>query len=233
MPLSLDQLPLESTAKEAAELIASMSEALSIHQSPPSLRTLRLWRSKGWLSKAGRRLTRRNLLEALGIMRLCADGYATGVAAQRCADLDNERLITLLEPPQAGNSNSQQEYARVTLELLAQGIIEQHHSVRRGNIVGEVRQEVGEVEGTPKALRQAMARLGRLYLEDGQEDMAASVHGTIVHCMTPLYRWAPKPVHSLEGWSDLVLVDPEYRVPSEDCETIVEQGAREQTRRPD
>ena len=219
----LDQLPRESTAKEAVDLIASFAEALSIHQSPPSLRTLRLWRSKGWLSKTGRRLNRRNLLEALSILRLCADGYSTGVAAQRCVSLDDERLTALVLPLESIASNTREDYAKATLDLLAQGVIEQHHRVRRGSIVGVVRHgEVG-VEATPEALRQAMARLGRLYFEDGVEDRAASVHGLIELCMTPLCRWAPRSVHSLTGCSDLVLVDPDYRVPSEECETIAEQ----------
>ncbi len=221
---TLDQLPPESTAKEAVEIITSLAGTLAIDQSPPSLRTLRLWRAKGWLSKSGRRLNRRNLLEALGILRLCADGYSTGAAAQRCINLDDERLASLILPPEAIDSSTRREYAKVTLDLLARGVIEQHHRVRRGSIVGVVRHgEVG-AEATPVALRQAMARLGRLYFEDGLEDRAASVHGLIELCMTPLCRWAPRSIHSLTGCSDLVLVDPYYQVPSEECEAIAEQA---------
>ena len=150
------------------------------------------------------------------------------MAAERCAGLDDQRLITLLAPPQTSDANRQQDYAKVTLDLLAQGVTAQHHLVRRGGIVGVARQGMEGVEDTPVALRQAMARLGRLYFEDGQEDVAASVHGLIERCMKPLHKWAPRSVQSLEGCSDIVLVDPYYRVPSEDCEAIVEQasGAR-------
>ena len=163
-------------------------------------------------------------MEALGILRLCADGYSTGIAADRCASLSEERLAALALASEGEDTVSQSDYARVTLDLLSQGIIEQYHRVSRGGIVGVVGRGVGGDEDTPTALHQAMTRLGRLYFEDGQEDRTASVHGLIKDCMTPLYSWAPRSVHSLQGCSDLVLVDPDYRVPSEDCETIVEQA---------
>jgi hypothetical protein len=68
--LTLEALPESSTAEEAVELLPSLAFQLAIAGEPPSLRTLRLWRSRKMLSRAGRRLTRKNLLEALGIMRL-------------------------------------------------------------------------------------------------------------------------------------------------------------------
>ncbi len=220
----LNHLPSTSTAKEAVELIESFSKALSIEQSSPSLRTLRLWRTKGWLSKGSHRFTRRNLLEALGIMSLCADGIATGAAAQKVAKLDDNALEALVLAQTNMATTKSRDFAEVTLTLLAQGVVRQHHRIRRGSIVGLVRPEQNPNESTPLALRQAMARLGRLYFEDGQEDRAASVHQLLVHCMEPLAHWAPSILCSLPETSDLVLIDPDYRVPSEDCEAIVEQA---------
>ena len=224
MTATINQLPSESTAKEAVQLIASLSEDLSIRHSPPSLRTLRLWRTKGWLSKRSRQLTRRNLLEALGIMRLCADGIAAGAAAQRCAGLDDERLTALVLPQENNAESKSMDFAKVTLELLALGVIEQHHRVRRGCITGLVKFGQLEAESTPVTLRQAMARLGRLYFEEGQEDRAASIHELLGLCMAPLSHWAPSALCSLPELAGLVLIDPDYRVPSEDCESIMEQA---------
>lgn len=224
MTSTISELPSELTAKEAVQLIASLSDTLSIRHSPPSLRTLRLWRTKGWLSKRSHLLTRRNLLEALGIMRLCADGITTGVAAQRCAGLDDERLAALVLPQENNETSKSREFARVTLELLAQGVIEQHRRVREGRTIGIVRLGQGGAESTPIALRQAMARLGRLYFEDGREDRAASVHELLRQCMSPLSHWAPSALHFLPGLTGSVLIDPDYRVPSEDCEAIGEQA---------
>ena len=224
MASTISELPSELTAKEAVELVASLSEALSIRHSPPSLRTLRLWRTNGWLSKRSHRLTRRNVLEALGIMRLCADGITTRVAAQRCTGLDDERLTALVLPQESNERSKSGEFAMVTLELLAQGVTEQHHSVRRGSITGLVKPGHVEAESIPIAMRQAMARLGRLYFEEGREDRAASIHELLRQCTTPLSHWAPGALHSLPGLGEIVLIDPDYRVPSEDCEAIVEDA---------
>src|SRR5207253_7380272 len=76
----------------------------------------------------------------------------------------------------------------------------------------------------PIALQQAMARLGRLSFESGCEDENASIHMLITRCTAPLSTWAPKPLDTLPEYADAVLVDPAYRVPSEDCETIAQQA---------
>ena len=220
----LSALPSDVQAQEAADLVASWSEYLTIGGRPPSVRTLRLWRSKGWLRKDGRRLTQRNLLEALGIMRLAADGVATGTAAQRCASLDDERLTALILNQSETPAIETNDFAKVTLDLLALGIAEQYRQVERGEIVGFVKHGRREVERPPIALRQAMARLGRLYFEDGAEDRAASVHLLLEHCMTPLSCWAPSAIIGLPESGGLILIDPEYRVPSEDCTAILAEA---------
>lgn len=117
-----------------------------------------------------------------------------------------------------------QRFAKVTLALLAQGVAQQYHLVRKGSIVGLIKQGQKPVEGPPIALRQAMAQLGRLYFEEGQEDRAASIHELLTHCMTPLAHWAPSAIHTLPQASNVVLIDPDYLVPSEDCEAIIEQA---------
>ena len=220
----LSTLPNDVQAQEAAELVAYWAEYLSIEGHPPSVRTLRLWRSKGWLRKDGRRLTRRNLLEVLGIMRLADDGVATGTAAQRCSSLDDERLTALIVNESETPAIETSDFAKVTLDLLAQGVADQYHQVERGEITGFVKHRRLQVENPPIALRQAMARLGRLYLEDGAEDRAASVHLLLEHCMTPLSCWAPSAMIALPGSEGLVLIDPEYRVPSEDCAAILAEA---------
>ena len=224
MDLNLGQLPSEATAQEAVDLVAALSHQLSIELTPPSLRTLRLWRSKGWLCRVGRRFTRRNVLEALGIMRLAANGLAAGAAAQKCSVLDDDQLAALLLTDEDASSDGSKDYAKVTLDLLALGVTEQYRQVRREGIVGLVKHAGPQDETPPIALRQAMARLGRLYFEDGLEDKAASIHRLLQHCTTPLSNWAPSALLSLPSAADLVLIDQDYRVPSEDCEAIVERA---------
>ena len=116
------------------------------------------------------------------------------------------------------------QFAKVTLDLLAQGVVQQYRQVKRGEIAGFVNHGHPQVNSPPITLRQAMARLGRLYFEDGVEDQAASVHRLLEQCMTPIACWAPSAIIALPEAHDLVLIDPEYRVPSDDCAAIVEDA---------
>lgn len=215
-------LPNSCTAEEAVEIVGEVTARLLIVGDPPSLRTLRLWRAKQLLSPGGRRFTRRNLLEVLGIMRLRSDGLTVGAAAERCKALDEDRLELLLTASQVKSTASQSTFAQVTLQLLAKGLLEQYRLVARGAIVGHSDTWRTGIENSPTSLRQASARLGRLYFEEGREDQAASLHALLQLCMKPLQHWAPHALSNLPEANDAVLIDPDYRVPSEDCEAIAQ-----------
>jgi hypothetical protein len=221
--LTLDALPESCTAEEAVELLPSLAERLAIAGEPPSLHTLRLWRSRKMLSRAGRRLTRKNLLEALGVMRLRSDGLTAAAAAEKCIALSEERLWQFLTAQPDILASSTNAIAYDTLALLAKGILEQYQRVRHGAIVGHTDNPRTGVRNTPLALWQARARLGRLYFEEGREDQAASFHALFGYCTKPLRDWAPRAVWSLPEAADAVLIDADYRVPSEDCEVIAQQ----------
>lgn len=103
------------------------------------------------------------------------------------------------------------------LRFLAKCIIVQYQLVKKGDIVGNL----DPSKNMP--LQQAMAHLGRLYLTEGKEDQAASVHHLLQLCMQPLAQWAPQVIASLEPYREAILIDPDYCVPSEDCEAIAEE----------
>lgn len=103
------------------------------------------------------------------------------------------------------------------LRFLAKSIITQYQSIKSGSIVGDLDQS------RHMPLQQAMAHLGRLYFIEGREDQAASVHHLLYLCMQPLAKWAPQAITSLEAYREAILIDPDYRVPSEDCEAIAEE----------
>jgi hypothetical protein len=222
--LTLSDLPESCPADEAVQLIGSLAGQLGIAGDAPSLRTLRLWRAKRLLSKGGRRFTRKNLLEVIGILRLRADGMTTGAAAERCLALDEERLLLFLSAQVEPSIPSTHDYAQVTLHLLAKGILEQYHLVTAGAIVGHTYEHRTGIANTPTSLRQASARLGRLYFEEGCEDRASSLHRLLSQCMTPLRQWSPRVISCIPDAGDAVLIDPDYRVPSEDCEIIAQQA---------
>lgn len=221
---TLSDLPESCTAEEAVRVISTAAGRLAIVDEAPSLRTLRLWKSKRLLSQGGRQFTRKNLLEALGVMRMRSEGMTTTAAAEKCAALDEERLLLFLLQPEATPQSATRAFALVTLQLLAKGILEQYRRVTRGAIVGHTDDRRTGIENTPISLRQASGRLGRLYFEEGREDQVASLHALLLLSTTKLRDWAPRAIWSLPDAADAVLIDPDYRVPSEDCEAIAQQA---------
>lgn len=205
------------------DILADLARDLGLTE-PPSLRTLRLWRTKRLLTPSDRRVSRKNLLEVLGILQLRAAGLTMTTAAQRCREADEAQLLVLLERPQIAVADKRGDYAQDTLTLLARGIVEQFRLVsQHGAIVGHVGGTPTGHTSTPISFRQAAARLGRLFFEEGREDLAASYHLLLVQCQKPLRDWAPAALWALPSVADTILVDPAYRVPSEECEALSQQ----------
>jgi hypothetical protein len=227
--LDLNQIPDQCDTEKAASTIAALAPMLGIGGDLPDVRTLRLWRTKRLMTIDGRHFTRRNLLEVLTWRKLQQrDGLSQQAAAQRARSLDETRLLLLLQdtgnlpPPSTGPD------PLITLQLLAGGIVTLYSRVGKGAIVGHTDQHVTSIENTPVTLRQAMARLGHHYFAEGREDQASSVHQLLNMGKRPLKEWAPQALATLEEYSGVVLVDPDYLdapVPSEECETIAEAAA--------
>jgi hypothetical protein len=220
----LDTLPDTCTAEEAATLVASLAEKLGLRNDPPDLRTLRLWRAKKQMTIGGRRFSRRNILEVLAILKMRQDGLTLQNAAERVMALDEDRLRLILMdfvPAPITQANIE---PLITLQRLARGILEQYRLVTKGAVVGHLESRRTGFDNTPLNLRQAMARLGRDYFVENRDDAAASVHQLLRLCTTPLRAWAPRVLAELDKYADVVLIDPNYRVPHEDCELIAEEA---------
>jgi hypothetical protein len=102
--------------------------------------------------------------------------------------------------------------------LLAHGILQQYSRCKNGEVVGRSGNGAPGT-GIPLPLRQAQGQLARLALEEGSFDTFSSVHQLLANCQQPLRKWAPSAVATLPTLADLVLIDPDYRVPTEECET--------------
>ena len=209
-------IPDHLAAAEARSLISSIVDELSLNVAVPSLRTLRQWRQSGTLTHDGAKFSRRNVLEAITILLLRQKGFTVVAAANQCASLDESGLTDLV----IGSDYSEPtlrapEFEEVTLQLLAKGIIAQYQQVRDGAIVGT---------DPPVALKQAMARLSRLYLEEGVEDLSSGVHPLLIRCTTPLSEWVPMGITKMPGVEKTVLIDPDYLVPTEECQDIVAEA---------
>ena len=134
---ALDDLPDGCTAEEAVGLLAAAAVDLGIPGEPPTVRTLRLWRSKRLLTSGSRRVSRRNLLEALAITRLTGEGVTTSAAAERCRSLGESDLIRLLSVHGRPDLLQSPAEAQITLQRLAQGLLAEFRLVaERGAVVG-------------------------------------------------------------------------------------------------
>lgn len=221
---TLDSLPELCTADEAVTCIAALLPALGIDQQCPDIRTLRLWRTKKSMTIESRYFTRRNLLEVLHLLNLRQDGLAHQNAVKRTLAMDEGQLKEALIRQNESSDLHTDAEAVVTLQLLTKGILEQYRRVVEGAVVGHTDHKATRIVNTPVSLHQAMAHLGRLYFHEGSEDRAASIHQLLRLCMEPLVNWAPKAIGGIERYRDAVLIDPIYRVPNEDCETIAQEA---------
>ncbi|MDL2344635.1 hypothetical protein QOL99_10790 [Deinococcus sp. MIMF12] len=114
-------------------------------------------------------------------------------------------------------------YALDTLRLLAAGLVRQHNNSRRGAIL-DARDEQGRTV-TPVLLLRAQARISRLQIASGQVAVADSLHRLVADACKPLKDWAPATLLSeVTGMDDLVLIDPEYRIPTPECIDLAQEG---------
>lgn len=221
---TLTSVPDIMTADEAAKQISLLAPTFGINSNLPDVRTLRLWRSQKQLTVSGRRFIRRNVLEALVVLKLRQDGLTHQNAVQRTLVLDEERLsLILADVPRVPSAESHVE-PLITLRLLAMGVLEQYSLSRDGAVVGHTEPDNTGRKNMPTRLHQAMTRLSRHYFEDEREDIASSVHQLLDLSTHPLAEWAPHAIADLEHYRGAVLIDPVYRVPSEDCEIIAEEA---------
>lgn len=199
----------------------------------PSLRTIRLWRTKGLVSPAGGRVfTGRQVLEAVAIPILQARGWSLAAIGELLPRLGNATLAKRLSgglkldaDEGVGAATSAQPRAAnpadVSAVLLAQGALKLYDRVLPGREI--VRQD----DALPPELHQAMCLIGRLYIEEGQSDRAGCVHDLLDRARLPLANWDLKAFRSDSfTFRDAVLIDPDLRVPTQDALAVAMSGGR-------
>ena len=86
------------TASELGQLLVALVPALGLGGEPPTERTLRYWRTDGFLSRSERRFTEREALEALNIHALQQQGLKLGAIHAQVRSCTLEELRKRLEP---------------------------------------------------------------------------------------------------------------------------------------
>lgn len=218
----------------AEELLKEVERALARDfptLAAPSVRTIRLWRSKGVLSNSGARgFTGRELLEAVAIPILQARGWSLAAIGDLLPRLSSAAIASRLsgglesdwgERPNDSMSRHTRaaNLVEVSAVLLAQGALKLYDRVLPGREI--VRQD----DTLPPELHQAMCLIGRLYIEEGKPDRAGCVHDLLDRARLPFANW------DLEAFGresfrfrDALLVDPDLRVPTQDALAVATSG---------
>lgn len=217
------------SAEELAGLLRESLPALGLSVEPPSVRTIRYWRSIGVIGRSeGRKFGEREVLEALSTLVLRSRGLGLAEAGATLKQYETEGLRKLLtsvrvvpqgeQPSESSRSDVRAlERAWTAAVLLAQGVVKQYGLVGPENEV--VRQD-GTVSGE---MQDAMCLLGRLYIEQGAEDNAACLHDVLDRCRFPLddERWSIDVFRSTSfACSGARLIEYDLRVPTPECYEI-------------
>lgn len=218
------------TADDLAAEVARVARELGLSIQVPSVRTIRLWRTKRLLGRdAGRRFERRQLLEALAAAVLFDRGWSTTAIVDRfagCSEADLEQTLGEAvstassgaggPPPRESNRRATNDTAEEAAILLAQGILLQYRRLLTG------REIVRQSDDVPAELQSAMCYLGRLYIEQGDEDRAACIHDVLERARYPLgsSEWGLAPFGQGFRFSSALLIDPLLKVPTSDCAAI-------------
>lgn len=159
------------------------------------------------------------------------DEVAAWIQGQDCGSiLEKIESAVRLAASHEGNAINAAERADdllqracLNIRLLAAGIVGQYQSVRRG-------MPVIQNNTLDPMLSRAMMGLASLYLLEGQEDVAGSVHELLTRCALPLH----DPAWGLDIFSSVAfpyhtlrLIDPDARLPTLDCIELASQTRSE------
>lgn len=184
----------------------------------PGERVIRDWRTEEALSRTGRKFSGRNILEMLYIKQLRDRHVSLPIIREALQSLSDEALYENLQNGQSltltGERSGDAERA---VRVLAYGISKQFDLVNEGKIVGDFRHY-------PVELRQAQSLLSKMAFLSGEEDRYSSLHLLLEQCTRPIHEWAPKPLREHPEFRNMVLIEAEERVPSDDVALLLEEG---------
>jgi DNA-binding transcriptional MerR regulator len=214
------------TAEQLRQRLEIWVEKLGLNLEVPTVRVIRSWVTKGLFSnKDKRRFGGRQLLESLAVLLLQDKGWSLKSIGEMLSRFSDSELSTRIINGSEADWGIKPEgtiklYSRseenieASIVLLAQGLMRLFNRVLLGDIV---RQD----DTLPRELQAAMFMLGRMYIEQGEEDQAACIHDVLDRARKPLCEWGLTPFSTPNfQFRDVVLLEPDLRVPTPDCGTI-------------
>jgi DNA-binding transcriptional MerR regulator len=225
------------TADRLAHELRKTIRDLRLKVSSPTVRTVRFWRTKRLLTQPrAQDFNYRQLLEALATVLLLDKGWTLAAIGDLLPSLENGIVESNLSSEaigadvswvgaaasmttsRAANKREQEDRAEDAVVLLAQGVLRQYDRVLNNEIV---RQD----DTLSPEIQAAMSRIGRLYIEEGNEDRAACVHDVLDRCRYPLdaSEWGLAAFKSPSfRFAQATLIDTDFRVPTPDCSEIAD-----------
>ena len=229
----------QGTADDLSEELRRKIEQLDLSVEPPTVRTVRLWRSKKLFSQPkGQKFGFRQILEGLATLLLLKKGWTLVAIAEVLPSLDNLELEQQIVETNGQNTTksgdrerspkllAQNEHNNKTLAedaviLLAQGILRQYDRILTGREI--VRQD----DKLPSELHSAMCKLGRLYIEEGKCDRAAYIHDVLDRARYDFgsKKWDLDIFSSSDfPFGNFNLIDRDLRVPTSDCSEVANRS---------
>lgn len=111
--------------------------------------------------------------------------------------------------------------AEVTAQLLARGFEDIYARILEDGAV------VQQDASLPPSARRALARLSRMCLEAGREDIGSSIHLTMSMAAEPLASWGLPQFDPPFAFADAILIDRDLGVPTPDCRELSRAGGSE------
>ncbi|MEM7591941.1 MAG: hypothetical protein AAF383_10575 [Cyanobacteria bacterium P01_A01_bin.83] len=231
----------QGTAENLSEELQRQIEQLNLPVKPAAVRTIRSWRGKKLLSQPkGKKFGFRQILEGLAILQFLKKGWTLKAIAEVLSSLNDEELERQILTIRDGENSeqpdhhqqlslfsTQQSKSNLTLAeeaviLLAQGILRQYDRILTGREI--VRQD----DKLPPELHSAMCKLGRVYIEEGKCDRAASVHDLLERSRYSFdadNKWDLNIFrHSEFRFGGVELIYPDLRVPTKECAEIAKSS---------
>ena len=206
---------------------------------PPRTRSTAMdYRSQKIISPAnGKTFAWLHLVQFCAARYLVEQGWKRDEVATWIQGQDSRSILEAIRsvtPPSASNAGNASfcaletiddlcRRASLSIRLLAAGLVGQYQSVRNG-------MPVIQDNTLDPMLSRAMMSLASLYLLEGKEDVAGSVHDLLARCTLPLHdsAWGLDTFGSAEfPYNTVRLIDPDARLPTLDCIDLASQTRSE------
>ena len=239
----LDYQNWTGSQEELVEIVVNLEPNMAHFSTPLTKRTFVYYRGKSVISPAnGKKYCYLHLVQCLAARKLASEGWTINQLVHLIPGMDQQQLANVAlgeiaadavlaedKPSAQLSENSPHKMTpdpgglplpMLALKMLAIGVCDAFRLV-----VDEHRNITGNE--IPSSLKRAMGLLGRLCVEEGKEDLFASIHTTLALCKLP-FNHSNWPLAAFKSpsfqFSAINLIDIDHRCPTQDCVELASIG---------